>query len=249
MKYIFLGSNSDISKEFITKSNPTDEIITISRNSPSDIKINWENGYKEFEVEDFEKLNNWDVLISFIGSQDPIGPIESLDPFEIIKGVNVNFTFQFAALANLLRFRRKNSFNKLILFAGAGTNNAPKNYSVYITSKIALIKLTELIDSECENIHATIVGPGWVKTKIHNSTLNQDRDLAPESYDETKRRFRANEFNDISLIIDCIKVILKEKSEAFSGRNISAQYDKWKDKDFKKKLIEDKNIYKLRRII
>ena len=247
MKYVLLGSNSDICKEFIKTLNDDDEIITLSRSNPCDIKLDWESDFKLFTNEDFIKLRDWDVLISFIGSQDPIGPIGKLDAFEIIKGININFSYQFAAIANLINSRKKNSITKIILFAGAGTNNAPKNYSIYITSKIALIKFTELIHSEYEDIYTTIMGPGWVKTKIHNSTLKQKRDLAPESFDETNRRFRENDFNSMNLVTRCLRVIINEKTRAFAGKNISTQYDRWDDKEFLKKLELNDDVYKLRR--
>ena len=247
MKYILLGSNSDICQEFIKTLNDDDVITTLSRSKPCDIKLDWENNFKLFTDKDTIKLRDWDVLISFIGSQDPIGPIGQLDPFEIIKGININFSYQFAAIANLIKLRRENSITKIILFAGAGTNSAPKNYSIYITSKIALIKFTELIHSEYEDIITTIMGPGWVKTKIHNSTLKQKRELAPESFDETNRRFRENDFNSMNLVTRCLKAIVNEKTRAFAGKNISTQYDAWDDKEFLKKLELNDDVYKLRR--
>ena len=242
-----MGSNSDICKEFIKTLNNEDEIITLSRSNPCHIKLDWEGDFKLFAKQDLIKLKDWDVLISFIGSQDPIGPIGKLDPFEIIKGININFTYQFATVANLIKLRKKNSITKIIFFAGAGTNNAPKNYAIYITSKIALIKFTELIHSEYQDIVATIMGPGWVKTKIHNSTLKQKRELAPESFDETNRRFKDNDFNSMNLVTKCLKAIINEQTKAFAGNNISAQHDKWNDPEFLKKLELNDDIYKLRR--
>ena len=247
MKFIFIGSHSDICEEFMKTLSDDDEIITLSRTDPCDIKLDWDKGFKKFSKSDLSKLKNWDILVSFVGSQDPIGPIGELDPMEIIKGININFSYQFAMIASLINIRNFDSITKIILFAGAGTNNAPKNYSIYISSKIALIKFTELIHSEYKNIFATIVGPGWVKTKIHNSTLNQKRELAPESFDETKRRFKENDFNNMELIIKCLNNIINEKSNAFAGKNISAQYDDWDKPRFIDKLKNNSDIYKLRR--
>ena len=59
---------------------------------------------------------------------------------------------------------------KILFFAGGGTNNAVKYYSSYTLSKILLIKFAELLDYE-EKIDISILGPGWINTKIHEATL------------------------------------------------------------------------------
>ncbi len=133
MKYLVIGSNSDIAVEYINNvsSNIINTIVTLSRNSNADISINWTEGYVPLSKLQLEKCMSWNVLISFIGSQLPLGPIHSLDPQEIINSVSVNFTYQFALISQLIKVRAIDRPAKLILFAGGGTNNAPINYSPY----------------------------------------------------------------------------------------------------------------------
>ena len=50
--------------------------------------------------------------------------------------------------------------------AGGGTNNPFTNYSAYCVSKIALIKMCELIDDEYKNLNVFIIGPGLLKPKL-----------------------------------------------------------------------------------
>ena len=251
MKYLIIGSSSDIASEFIDhlrSSDPYAELVNFSRSQDSDIVLDWSQGYNPIPPAKYPLLKDWDVLISFIGSQFPIGPLHLSSPNDIISGVNINFTFQLALISECLRFRSIDCFNKLLLFAGGGTNSAPTLYSTYISSKIALIKLTELLYAEYPDIHPTIVGPGWVKTKIHNATLSDSgKILTPESYVETKRRFSEDDFVPMSRVISCMSAILSEPSSKFAGRNISVQHDAWFEESFLSSPSLDPSSYKLRR--
>ena len=55
----------------------------------------------------------------------------------------------------------------------------------YTLSKIASIKAVELLDAE-KDTKFTILGPGWVKTKIHKSTIDQPR----SSGDNYKKQYK-----------------------------------------------------------
>ena len=116
-----------------------------------------------------KSCQNWDLLLNFAGDQNPIGKILTLKNIEIIKSFNINFLAQFIITKEILKFKKRNSF--VLFFAGGGVNSATMNYSTYTLSKIALIKLVELLDFEVKNTKFSIIGPGWVNTKIHNSTL------------------------------------------------------------------------------
>ena len=248
MKFIFLGANSDICKSY-KKSIDLNEnnCINISRSKTADICINWDHNFTPFNEKDLQKAKDWEVLISFVGSQTPFGLINSLDPNEIIKGININLSYQFAAISQLINCRNKNNMSKVILFAGGGTNNAPTHYSVYITSKIGLIKFTELLSSEYEKIHATIIGPGWVKTKIHNPTIEEGNYKAQKSYYETMRRFKENDFVEISKVVKCINKVVFCKDNRFAGKNISVLHDDWQSENFLNDSSIEESNYKLRR--
>jgi hypothetical protein len=134
----------------------------------------------------------------------------------------------------------------VILWAGGGVNNATKYYSAYTVSKIAQIKITELLNHELKNVSFTILGPGWVKTKIHKQTLNNPKN-ARENFIRTKKRYKSNNFVPIKKVTDCVLKVLASKNKFFDGRNISVENDLWMNDSFLEILSEDENIYKLRR--
>ena len=129
---------------------------------------------------------------------------------------------------------------------GGGTNSAPINFSAYTTSKIALIKTVELLDAEFEDISFTIIGPGWVKTKIHQQTIREElKGLA--SYKETIRRLEENDFVKMERVVESVKWVLSEKKEVVGGRNFSTAHDMVGSKELREMLLKNKNAYKLRR--
>ena len=48
-------------------------------------------------------------------------------------------------------------------------------------------------------------------------------------------------------IVKCVNSIINSNKKETGGRNISIEFDKWKNEDFYKILSIDENMYKLRR--
>jgi len=148
----------------------------------------------------------------------------------------------------LLPFRNiGNAFGPCVLFfAGGGTNNAVKNYSAYTISKIALIKICELLDAEIPDTRFSIIGPGWVKTKIHDSTLKAGA-RAGENYKRTLVKLTGDDCTHMEEILDCCDWIIGSPRKVISGRNFSVVFDKWGTKELEKILLKEADMYKLRR--
>ena len=190
----------------------------------------------------------WDVLVMCPGTQDPVGPFIECNFDEWEASVRVNFTSQVRVIHELLSFRRINAALGpcVLLFAGGGTNNAPVNYSAYIISKIALIKMCELLDAEIADTRFIIVGPGWVNTKIHNATLRAEVG-AGVNYQRALDKLAGNDCTPMKRVLDCCDWLVDAPRHLVSGRNFSVVFDKWGTEDLAKELVEEPNMYKLRR--
>jgi len=190
----------------------------------------------------------WDVLVMCPGTQEPVGPFIEGNFDEWEESVKTNFTSQMRVIHELLTSRRVNSVLGpcVLLFAGGGTNSAPVNYSAYIISKIALIKMCELLDAEIPDTRFVIVGPGWVKTKIHNATLSAGA-RAGANYQLTIDKLAGNECTPMEQVLDCCDWLINAPRELISGRNFSVVFDRWGSGELKKRLAEEPNMYKLRR--
>ena len=190
----------------------------------------------------------WDILVLCPGTQDPVGSFDSIDFDAWALSVRVNFVNQLRVVRELLPKRNRNNDLKpcVLFFAGGGTNNATVNYSAYTVSKIALIKMCELLDAEIQDTRFTILGPGWVKTKIHQSTLTAGN-RAGDNFERTKRKLENNEFTPLEDVLKCCDWIIGAPRNIVSGRNFSVVFDAWGTDELDEKLTSDYNMYKLRR--
>ncbi len=190
----------------------------------------------------------WDVLVMCPGTQDPIGAFteDSFDEWE--ESVRVNFTSQMHMIHELLPTRHTNYALEpiVLLFAAGGTNDAPVNRSAYIVSKIALLKMCELLDAEIPGARFAIVGPGCVKTKIHNATLSAGA-RAGANYQLTINKLAGNGCTPMDEVLDCCDWLVNAPRKVISGRNFSVVFDKWGTEELERRLAEEPNMYKLRR--
>ena len=122
----------------------------------------------------------------------------------------------------------------------------PLNYSSYTVSKIALIKLVELLNEELVDVTLSILGPGWVRTNIHKQSLDPALKNLP-SYQETLRRFKDSDFVEMDKVISSIMWILSQDKKTVGGRNFSTAHDPFDQPDFASSLSSDSEVFKLRR--
>ncbi len=191
---------------------------------------------------------SWNIFISCVGQLDPIGSFFTCDFDKWQESVQINMLGQLRALHALYPLRAPTGEKHVIFFAGAGTNNPATNYSAYCCSKISLIKMCELLDDENPDLNFTIIGPGIVRTKIHQQTIASY--VRDENY-ENVASFLKSDMPGTSHdeIHECINWCIESGRNIVGGRNISLVYDEWREnaKALKWKLLNDKNMYKLRR--
>ena len=193
-------------------------------------------------------MANWDVLVLGPGLQEPAGLFHECDFDEWEESVKVNFTSQLRFLHRLLASRSLQSMcgPTVLFFAGGGVNSAPANYSAYTVSKIALIKMVELLAAELPDVKFLIVGPGWVKTKIHQSILDAG-ERAGVSYERTLQMFKNGSFTPMEKVVKCCNTLISGSREILTGRNFSVAFDHWDDPHLIELLEKNPDIYKLRR--
>ncbi|WP_448951171.1 SDR family NAD(P)-dependent oxidoreductase [Labrys neptuniae] len=194
-----------------------------------------------------ETTLKWDLFVSSAGTMEPIGPFFSLDFDRWEQSVIVNTTAQLRILHGIWSHRRLGCPVDVMLMAGGGTNNPLPNYSAYCISKIALIKMCELIDDEEQGVNAFIIGPGFVRTRIHQETFRAG-EAAGSGYPKTLKFFETSgtSFDDI---YRHMRWCMSAGRMVAGGRNFSTVHDPWREggKDLAKALESDPNAYKLRR--
>jgi NAD(P)-dependent dehydrogenase (short-subunit alcohol dehydrogenase family) len=179
---------------------------------------------------------------------DPIGPFigSEFDRWE--ESVVVNFLGQIRVIRELLATRHLDPRHEptVLLFAGGGPNKATVNYSAYAVSKVALIKMCELLDAEVPDTRFVIVNPGWVKTKIHEFMLKAG-EAGGEDYWRTMNKLASGEFTPMERVLECCDWVIQAPRNLVGGRYFGVVFDEWGTEQLSQKLADDPNMCKLRR--
>ena len=253
---LILSISSDIGYEIANQLlNKKKKIIGTYLNETNKTKLLRSKGILLYKV-NFKNKKNIDIfckrlkhkkinlIISCVGTLEPVGKFTKVNFNKWSESVMINSINQIRCILNIIK--KHDKLIKIILFAGGGTNNATKNYSAYTLSKIMLIKFTELINFEEKNISCTIIGPGWVNTKIHKATF-ENKNLSGKNYFNTKKMLNSNNVTPLHKVVQCVSWILNQKKNIVGGKNISLVHDNWGNKKFKNLLKNNPDIYTLRR--
>jgi NAD(P)-dependent dehydrogenase (short-subunit alcohol dehydrogenase family) len=169
----------------------------------------------------------WSLFISCVGTMQPIGRFFDLDFDAWEASVIVNSTAQLRVLHGLWPRRDKGQMTDIMLMAGGGTNNPVTNYSAYCLSKIALIKMCELLLDEEAGANPFIIGPGYVETRIHRETLAAG-DKAGAALQKT-RDFMEGAGTSMDDIYQHLLWCMAVGKAVAGGRNFSTVHDPWRD--------------------
>lgn len=229
MNVILLGGNSDIGRELATRYARDGHTVT-----------SWSRTMPQPAPEP------WDLIIVAIGTLNPIGNFFDMEMSEWNHNFIVNFYLPLQLLRILWPHRKPGA--SVCFFSGAGTSNSAKTYSAYSASKIALFKMTELLDDENDDCKFFILGPGMVRTKIQQQTLDAGERAA--NYARVDKFMR--EGDDLhgagtshDRIYDCLNWCVSLPKEVIGGRNIYVPDDF--GPALEEKLIDNPRYYKLRR--
>ena len=258
---IIIGISSDIGSELAVRlANDGWEVWGTYRNKSS---TQFPEGVNLFPCDVLDVLSRnkfflhlkskkilWDLVIMATGTEEPIGNFWDCTEQEWNENIHVNALAPLGILRDLYALRNQNRLASVAFFSGSGTNNAAPAYSAYCASKILLIKMCELLDAETPDIQFFIIGPGIVRTKIHEQTLK-------EPIKSGKNYLKLTEFLNSGTpgtshqeIFKCLMWCMQQEKAVIGGRNISLVYDKWNiggGMSLSNALRDDKNMYKLRR--
>ena len=187
-----------------------------------------------------------DLLVLSVGVLKPIGLFNEVSFDDWEESFRVNCLNQLRLIHGMLRKSLLKENAMILTFAGGGINSAPTNYSSYTISKIALAKSMEILAAEFPNKKFVSLGTGWIKSPIHNQTLEADIS-AGENLAELNRRLLENDFQSVEAVSDFVLWAYGQNVKSTSGRNFSLAFDNWKNPELVARLEIDNNMYKLRR--
>jgi NAD(P)-dependent dehydrogenase (short-subunit alcohol dehydrogenase family) len=201
-------------------------------------------------VEAFRSENLcWDLLIVAVGTEEPIGQFWDCDEEEWDRGIEINALAPLRFVRRLYPLRNQSAPPSVAFFSGSGTNNAASAYSAYCASKIMLIKMCELLDAESPDTSFFIIGPGIVRTKIHEQTLREPARSGLNYRKVVEFLQSSNPGTSHDDIYACLNWCLSSGKAVVGGRNIALAHDTWKlsGSTLARQLRENADFYKLRR--
>jgi NAD(P)-dependent dehydrogenase (short-subunit alcohol dehydrogenase family) len=207
---IVLGASSDIGREIITR-------LRHYRWSVAE--------YHHTDPMVYEPRAPWDLVVCCFGTMEPIGSFWETAGHRWEAGVDANLFLPLAWLRFLYPHRRGDGEASVCLFSGAGTGGPAPTYSAYAASKVALVKMTELLDDESPDCKFFILGPGVVNTKIHEQTMAAGPARAA-NYDRVAQLIATgNPGTSHDDIYACLMACVKAPKAVVGGRNICVHLD------------------------
>lgn len=187
---------------------------------------------------------SYDAVIFLQGTMLPLGNLEEVDYTDWLRCHQVNFLSVVQILNCAIKSLKKGC--KVLTVAGGGVNGSPQKYNSYISSKVSLVKFSEILASEFEDYIFINFGPGWIDTRIHRETIAY-KNIVPKAFQETERRYRENDFIPMERLIDSIFHLIELSNKHYSGRNFSIANGEIFSEGIDERLATEYNLFKLRR--
>lgn len=195
----------------------------------------------------FKKI---DILVNNAGIYGPLGPLVDNDIGQWKSTVDINLMGTVACTKFVLPYMIKAKKGKIINLSGGGSGGPPTpTISAYVTSKVAVVRFTEVIAEEVKehNIQVNSIAPGAVNTRLLNQVLAA-ADKLDKKFLERSIKQRETGGTPPEKAAQLALFLASDDSDGLTGKLISAVWDDYQN--FSKKLdeINRTQIYTLRRI-
>lgn len=193
------------------------------------------------------------ALVCNAGDYGTLGALTEVKIKDWKKSFNLNFFSQVSLIQKYLRQAQRSPSlerRKIILLSGGGLGGSHvwPNISAYACSKAALYRFMEVLHEETHHLGFDIncVAPGAVKTGITDQAEKAGKSILGDLYDTTVK-IQTQGGDSPELAAEVIADLISPRCDGLSGRLLSA---KWDGETLKnpKKIMEDKDLLRLRRI-
>jgi 3-oxoacyl-[acyl-carrier protein] reductase len=151
--------------------------------------------------------------------------------------------------ALVIPFMKQNRSGRIINFSGGGDGPYPR-FTAYASSKGAILRFTESLASELKeyNIYVNAIAPGAVNTTF----LKEGLKAGPKKTgkDTFAKLLEQEKSGGVSpeKAANLILFLASDEAEGLTGKMISAIWDKWQDIPKHLKILNESDIWNMRRI-
>ena len=197
-----------------------------------------------------KKFKKIDILINNAGIYGPKGFIEKISWEAWVKTIKVNLFGSILLCRAVLPHFKSYNKGKIIQLSGGGVAGPLPRISGYGVSKAGIVKFIESLSEEVKkyNIDINSVAPGAINTDMLKEVLKAGpKKIGMYFYKKALKQKRLGG-TSFKKACDLILFLGSERSDGIKGKLISALWDDWKNFDKHKKILQNSDIYTLRRI-
>lgn len=190
-----------------------------------------------------------DGLVCAAGVIEPIGTIDSYSAEQFLETVKVNLYGTYLAVRYCLP-ALKAAHGSVVTFSGGGATGPLPRFDAYAASKAAVVRLTEnlAVSLRADGVNLNAVAPGFVVTRMQDVTLAAGEEAVGSEYFNKARRQVAEGGQPAREAADLVTFLLSEQARDITGKLISAQWDPWREPEFRQRLATDSDLATLRRV-
>lgn len=190
-----------------------------------------------------------DVLVNAAGVQPPIGPFAEVDVQEWMRSVGINLFGSVSCCRSVVPIMISKKAGKIINFSGGGATGPRPFFSAYAAAKTAVVRFTEVLAEEVRpfGIDVNAIAPGAINTKMLDEIIEAGSRAGSKEWEDAVRR-RDKGGVPPELPAELVAFLASDESNGITGKLISAQWDPWRDEEFRNRLRADRDLATLRRI-
>ena len=181
--------------------------------------------------ETFDKLGGCQILVNNAGIYGPKGAIEDQDWNEWKKAIEINVYGSVLMCRALIPHFKKRNYGKIIQLSGGGATRPLPNFSVYASSKAAIVRFADTLAEEvCSfGIDVNSIAPGALNTNMLQEVLDSGPEKVGKTFYENALKQEKNGGIPLYKGAELVLFLASSASDGITGKLISALWDKWKD--------------------
>jgi len=197
-----------------------------------------------------KKLKKIDILINNAGVYGPKGFIEKINWDDWVKTIKINLFGSVLLCRSVMPYFKKKNKGKIIQLSGGGAASPIPRISGYAVSKVGIVRFIENLSSEVKKykIDINAVAPGAINTDMLEEVLKAGpKKIGLYYYNKAlkQKKLGGSSFKEAC---DLILFLGSKHSNGIKGKLISALWDDWKSLPKFKKILQNSDVYTLRRI-
>jgi NAD(P)-dependent dehydrogenase (short-subunit alcohol dehydrogenase family) len=198
-----------------------------------------------------DTLGRLDILIANAGVYGPKGAVEKTSWAEWSAAIDINLKGTVLQCREVLPYFKRQQHGKIIILSGGGATKPLPYLSAYAASKAGVVRFCETLALEVKDdgIDVNAVAPGALNTRLLDEIINAGPEKVGQAFYQQALKQQADGGTSLEKGASLCAFLGSVKSNAISGKLISALWDPWQELPQYLRALQSTDIYTLRRIV